>query len=133
MVIIRDLDEWVKGFLATIARPKDVKDYIYLILSIVPMGCVVTYKALGQLTGRHPRSIARLMRYNQYPILIPCHRVVSATGIGGFSLGVEFKKRLLEIEEALADKKRRRRGSYFNCIIRSVDEFWKRIEYSDPS
>jgi len=32
------------------------------------------------------------------PIVVPCHRVVSGTGLGGFSGGLEVKQRLLALE-----------------------------------
>jgi methylated-DNA-[protein]-cysteine S-methyltransferase len=35
------------------------------------------------------------------PILIPCHRVVAANGLGGFACGLEWKKKLLSFEHRL--------------------------------
>ena len=67
----------------------------------IPWGEVVSYGELALLAGR-PRS-ARVAgnfcaRCALAPIL-PVHRVVSVNGLGGFgSLGVEYKRRLLELE-----------------------------------
>lgn len=69
----------------------------------VPRGEVVTYGELALLAGRARAARAAgtfCARCALAPIL-PVHRVVSAGGIGGFgSLGVEYKRRLLELEAA---------------------------------
>jgi len=39
---------------------------------------------------------------NRFAILVPCHRVVAADGLGSYgSLGPAYKRRLLELERAL--------------------------------
>lgn len=47
------------------------------------------------------RAVGTVMRTNRYPIIVPCHRVVAASGIGGFSApaGVHLKRQLLQMEE----------------------------------
>ncbi len=69
----------------------------------VPRGEVVTYGELALLAGRVRAARAAgafCARCALAPIL-PVHRVVSVGGIGGFgSLGVEYKRRLLELEAA---------------------------------
>lgn len=60
------------------------------------------------------------MRSNNDLIIVPCHRVVSRRGLGGYSRGIEFKKRLLVLEGALRDSNLRR--------IESPEKFWKVIE-----
>jgi methylated-DNA-[protein]-cysteine S-methyltransferase len=49
-------------------------------------------QAIGEACGRNP-----------LPIFIPCHRVVAASGLGGYSggKGIETKRRLLVLEGAL--------------------------------
>lgn len=72
---------------------------VYLELMRVPRGNVTTYKALGRKTGLHARAVARYMSLNRLPILIPCHRVVmSDLTLGGYTLGINIKKRILEHE-----------------------------------
>ena len=67
----------------------------------IPVGHTVSY---GQLAWRigHPaavRAVGRACGANPIPLLIPCHRVLAANGrIGGFSGGMDWKRRLLEIE-----------------------------------
>ncbi|MBD3315147.1 MAG: methylated-DNA--[protein]-cysteine S-methyltransferase [Chitinivibrionales bacterium] len=67
----------------------------------IPWGSTVTYAELASmaLTPRAARAAASVMRHNRFPLIIPCHRVVAASGIGGFlgkkaGWGVALKKRL---------------------------------------
>ena len=51
----------------------------------------------------HPnaaRAVGQALHANPIPIVIPCHRVIRADGeLGGFGLGAEFKKTLLNLEK----------------------------------
>ncbi len=67
----------------------------------IPKGRVATYgevaKAIGCEGG--PRAVGNALAKNPYPITIPCHRVIKADlTLGGYTQGVERKKRLLEEE-----------------------------------
>jgi methylated-DNA-[protein]-cysteine S-methyltransferase len=67
----------------------------------VPRGEVVTYGELAALAGRPgaARAAGTFCARNRFGVLVPCHRVVAATGIGSFGdLGVEYKRRLLALE-----------------------------------
>ena len=67
----------------------------------VPRGEVVSYGELAALAGRPraPRAAGTFCAHNRLPVFVPCHRVVSAHGIGGYgSLGVDYKRRLLALE-----------------------------------
>ena len=69
----------------------------------VPYGETVTYGELAALAGRPqaPRAGGAFCSQNRLPLILPCHRVVAAGGIGGYgSLGVEYKRRMLELEGA---------------------------------
>jgi O-6-methylguanine DNA methyltransferase len=70
----------------------------------IPYGEVVTYGELAALAG-HPnaqRAAGTFCARNRFPLFVPCHRVVAADGLGSYgSLGIEYKKRLLELEHAL--------------------------------
>jgi methylated-DNA-[protein]-cysteine S-methyltransferase len=67
----------------------------------VPYGEVVSYGDLARLAG-HPRAqraAGTFCAHNRFPIIVPCHRVVSANGLGSYgSLGISYKSRLLAIE-----------------------------------
>jgi methylated-DNA-[protein]-cysteine S-methyltransferase len=70
-------------------------------LRSVPYGETVTYGELAALAGspNAPRAAGTFCAGNRFPLVVPCHRVVAAIGIGGFgSRGVEYKRRLLELE-----------------------------------
>jgi methylated-DNA-[protein]-cysteine S-methyltransferase len=70
-------------------------------LRAVPRGEVVTYGELAALAGapRAARAAGTFCARNRVPIFVPCHRVVSAGGLGQYpTLGVDYKRRLLELE-----------------------------------
>ena len=70
----------------------------------IPYGETVTYGELAALAG-HPnaqRAAGTFCAQNRFPLFVPCHRVVAADGLGSYgSLGLEYKRRLLELEGAL--------------------------------
>ena len=73
-------------------------------LRAIPWGETVTYGELAALAG-HPnahRAAGTFCARNRFPLFVPCHRVVSAGGLGSYgSLGLAYKRRLLELERAL--------------------------------
>jgi methylated-DNA-[protein]-cysteine S-methyltransferase len=67
----------------------------------VPRGEVVTYGELAALSGypNAQRAVGSYCAGNRYGVIVPCHRVISATGLGGYgSLGPGYKQRLLSLE-----------------------------------
>ena len=67
----------------------------------VPWGEVISYGELSALAGRQraARAAGTFCAENRFSLFVPCHRVVSSSGIGGYgSLGVEYKRRLLRLE-----------------------------------
>jgi len=69
-------------------------------LLTIPAGEVRTYGELAKKLGTAPRAMGQALGANPLPILIPCHRVVAASGLGGFSCGLDWKKKLLQFEKA---------------------------------
>jgi len=70
-------------------------------LRAVPRGEVVSYGELAALAGRPgaQRAVGTFCAGNRFMLLLPCHRVVGAAGIGGYgSAGVAVKRRLLALE-----------------------------------
>ncbi len=70
-------------------------------LRAVPYGELVTYGELAALAGypNAQRAAGSFCARNRLPLILPCHRVVAAGGLGSYgSLGVEYKRRLLELE-----------------------------------
>ena len=73
-------------------------------LRAIPYGETVTYGELAALAGRPNahRAAGTFCAGNRFPLVVPCHRVVAAGGLGGYgSLGGDYKRRLLELERAL--------------------------------
>lgn len=50
----------------------------------IPRGKTLTYGELARRLGVEPRAVGQACGDNRLPIVIPCHRVVAADGIGGF-------------------------------------------------
>ena len=77
----------------------------------IPRGRTLTYGELARKLGGEgfdvPRAVGQACGDNKLPIVIPCHRVVGADGIGGFSHSTEGYlievKRWLLMHEAGAD------------------------------
>ncbi len=69
---------------------------------IAPYGTTVTYGELGKHAGvDDPRDVGVTMARNPLPLVVPCHRVVAADGLGGYGGGIELKRALLELEGVL--------------------------------
>jgi methylated-DNA-[protein]-cysteine S-methyltransferase len=69
----------------------------------IPRGEVVTYGELAALAGAPgaARAAGTFCARNRLGLFVPCHRVVGAGGIGSYgSYGIEYKRRLLELEGA---------------------------------
>jgi O-6-methylguanine DNA methyltransferase len=67
----------------------------------IPRGEVVTYGELAALAAAPgaARAAGSFCARNRLGLFVPCHRVVSAGGLGSYgSLGLEYKRRLLELE-----------------------------------
>ncbi|MES9845559.1 MAG: methylated-DNA--[protein]-cysteine S-methyltransferase [Candidatus Sedimenticola sp. 6PFRAG5] len=54
-------------------------------LKAIPPGEVRTYGEIATELGSSARAVGNACRKNPIPVVVPCHRVVSASGIGGFS------------------------------------------------
>ena len=93
-------------------------------MSQIPYGKVVTYGQLAAAIGQPTacRAVANAVRENPLLILQPCHRVVAADGLGGFSAGLPAKRKLLELEGVEIPEKGRFLEKFFftfpeNCDI----------------
>ena len=77
-----------------------LKEIVYILVQLIPPGKVTTYSSLARVVGKSPRVVARILKENENPIVIPCHRVIYKDGrLGGYSFGgPKIKKRLLELE-----------------------------------
>lgn len=82
---------------------------VWRVIAAIPRGDVLTYGEVAKLIQSAPRAVGQACGSNWFPLIIPCHRVVAAGGLGGFAhhddetgfhLGV---KRWLLQHEGVAD------------------------------
>lgn len=68
----------------------------------IPFGSTASYGELAARAGspKAARAVGTVMRQNRLPLIVPCHRVVGSTGLGGYSAsnGVTTKQLLLAME-----------------------------------
>ncbi len=79
----------------------DFERKVWTTLKDIPFGETRTYKWLAGRLGRPTatRAVGHALSKNPLPIVLPCHRVIESDGsIGGYSSGVNIKRRLLELE-----------------------------------
>jgi methylated-DNA-[protein]-cysteine S-methyltransferase len=70
----------------------------------VPWGETVTYGELAALVGSPgaARAVGSALRTNPVPFVVPCHRVVAATGIGGYG----GRREAVALKQMLLDRER---------------------------
>jgi methylated-DNA-[protein]-cysteine S-methyltransferase len=71
----------------------------------IPFGETMTYSALAQKIDSSARAVGNACRDNPYPVIIPCHRIVSVSGMGGYCGQTDgdfmtIKDKLLKFEAA---------------------------------
>ncbi len=54
-------------------------------IAAIPRGSVRTYGQVAKHIGSAPRAVGQACGANWFPLVIPCHRVTAAGGLGGFS------------------------------------------------
>jgi len=67
----------------------------------IPFGQTSTYGEIARAAGkpRGARAAGWALGRNRTPLLVPCHRVIGSNGaLGGFALGLAWKRRLLTLE-----------------------------------
>ncbi len=79
----------------------DFQKRVWKALSRIPYGEVRSYKDIAVEIGNEKacRAVGMANSKNPIPLIVPCHRVVGANGkLVGFALGLEVKKKLLDLE-----------------------------------
>ena len=73
---------------------------VWQALCAIPYGATRSYLEIAHAAGGSPRSVGQANGNNPIPIIIPCHRVVAATHLGGYSGGdgLATKRWLLALE-----------------------------------
>jgi methylated-DNA-[protein]-cysteine S-methyltransferase len=75
-------------------------------LQQIPLGSTITYGELAKELNTSAQAIGNACRANPIMLIIPCHRVLSATGLGGYIGATEgalldTKRWLLQHEKAI--------------------------------
>jgi methylated-DNA-[protein]-cysteine S-methyltransferase len=105
----RELDEYFAGRRHIFDLALDLRALPPFTVSVlhelarVPYGETTTYGALAARVGRPraARAVGTVMHRNRIPIVLPCHRVVGASGdLVGYAGGLGMKRALLELEGA---------------------------------
>jgi len=73
---------------------------VWRALRAIPYGEVLTYGEVAAAVRRPnaSRAVGNANHANPWPVIIPCHRVVASTGLGGYGGGVDVKRYLLGLE-----------------------------------
>ena len=101
-----EIEEYFQGMRKTFDLPLDAKGTefqkrVWKELLDIRYGETLSYGEIGDRIGTKAyRAIGNACGKNPIPILIPCHRVVGKDNIGGFSLGLDLKRKLLDIERS---------------------------------
>jgi len=87
--VIAELEQYfssAKSFSAIPLSPKgtDFQKSVWAELSKIPLGETRTYGQIAKSLNSSPRAVGNACRRNPVQIIIPCHRVISANGIGGY-------------------------------------------------
>ena len=73
----------------------------------IPRGSVSTYQRIAASLGipNGARAVGNALAGNPFPLIVPCHRVISSDRhIGGYGGGIEMKQALLESEGVILDE-----------------------------
>lgn len=84
-----------------VLKGTEFEKMVWMTLKEIPYGETRTYKWLAEKIGNPnaTRAVGQALSRNPLPIILPCHRIIESDGsIGGYSSGVDIKRRLLEIE-----------------------------------
>jgi AraC family transcriptional regulator of adaptative response/methylated-DNA-[protein]-cysteine methyltransferase len=106
-----DTHKYIEGILAylqgssvnipMVPAGTDFQLRVWSALRTIPFGSTVTYSEVAEMIGQPlaVRAVANACARNPLPLIIPCHRVVRKNGeLGGYGLGMDRKRRLLEQE-----------------------------------
>jgi len=106
--VARQLGEYLGGERNAFELPLEVRGsefdrQVWELIAGIPYGETTTYGGLARElgAGTEPRDVGGAVGRNPLCIVIPCHRVIGATGkLTGYAGGLSRKRALLEIEHA---------------------------------
>ena len=101
----KQIEEYLKGERKVFDLPikmkgTDFQKMVWNAIYDIPFGETITYKDIGEKIGsKGYQAIGSACGKNPLPIIVPCHRVLGKDNIGGFSLGLDTKRALLDLEK----------------------------------
>ena len=106
------LHDWFDGKRSDFRLPlsphgTDFQKRVWQAMREIPPGRTAAYGEIAKALGSSARAVGMACGANPIPIIIPCHRVVAASGrLGGYSGegGAETKRYLLRLEAAFAQE-----------------------------
>lgn len=106
--LVKKIENYLNGDIVTFSDPVDTagatkfQQKVWNVTRDIPYGETRSYAWISQRLGynkRAARAVGQALGKNPIPIIIPCHRVIgSGRNLVGFSLGLELKKYLLDLE-----------------------------------
>ena len=102
--IRRQIREYAAGdrreFDLDVTFPDDFRGAVMRAIARVPYGETRTYGELAAEIGSSAVAVGGACGRNPVPVVVPCHRIVAADSLGGYSAagGVEAKRALLDAE-----------------------------------
>lgn len=107
--IYRQIDEYLSGQRQRLTpsaqspflkRGTVFQKRVWRLIADIPYGETRSYGFLARRMGNigYARAVGRACNANPIALIIPCHRVTGKQKLGGFSGGIEIKKRLLALE-----------------------------------
>lgn len=106
----REISLYLDGDLKEFSFPikltgTDFQKRVWKKLLQIPYGKTLTYKEIGDsLRSKAYQAIGTACGKNPLLIRVPCHRVLSKNGLGGYLYGLDMKKKLLNLEKEKKDK-----------------------------
>ena len=102
----RQLEEYFKGERTRFDIPLDLRGTpfqlkVWQALREIPYGETRSYGELASAVGKPTasRAVGGANGHNPVGIIVPCHRVIAASGgLGGFGCGLDYKRKLLDLE-----------------------------------
>nr|7CSM_A Chain A, Methylated-DNA--protein-cysteine methyltransferase [Sulfurisphaera tokodaii str. 7]7E1P_A Chain A, Methylated-DNA--protein-cysteine methyltransferase [Sulfurisphaera tokodaii str. 7] len=98
------LDLYFEGKKVDLTEPVDFKPFnefrirVFKEVMRIKWGEVRTYKQVADAVKTSPRAVGTALSKNNVLLIIPSHRVIGEKSLGGYSRGVELKRKLLELE-----------------------------------
>lgn len=106
---ILESKEWLRNYFSKKIVPfpvplaeakRDFSQRVREVVQDIPFGSCLTYQEVARRSGnaKASQAVGQIMKHNPFAIIVPCHRVISKQGMGGYNGGIEIKKALLEFE-----------------------------------